>query len=232
MEMYWWILLIIGVVISCIAQIKVSTTFSKYSKAMSASGMNASELARRILNVAGLQHINIISAHGYMGDYYDNKRQVIALSQGVKDSSSISALGVMAHEVGHALQYRDGYLPIKLRNIVGTVTNVMSKLYWPMLLIGIIFDLFWFTGAGYGTTILYIALAMFLATTVFSLVTLPVEFNASRRALSLLRETGALSDEELPKAREVLTAAGLTYVASFVVSAINLLRIIMLLRRD
>ncbi len=229
---YWWLLFLAGIIMSCVAQIKVSTTFSKYSKTMSKSGMNATELCRRILNVAGLEHIEITAVRGQMTDYYDSKNGVIALSDSVRDNTSISALGVMAHEVGHALQYRDNYLPIKVRNAVGVVTNVMSKLYWPMLLIGLIIDIFFYTGTSYGSTFLYIALAMFLFVTLFSLVTLPVEFNASRRAMKLLKETGALTEEELPMAKDVLTAAGMTYVASFVVSALNLLRIIMLLRRD
>ncbi|MBE5735436.1 MAG: zinc metallopeptidase [Clostridiales bacterium] len=229
---YWWLLFIAGIIMSCVAQVKVSTTFTKYSKAMSKSGMNASELARRILNVAGLEHIDIVAVRGQMTDYYDDKNGVIALSDSVRNSTSISALGVMAHEVGHALQYRDNYAPIKVRNAVGMVTNVMSRLYWPMLLIGLILDIFLYTGTSYGTTFLYIALAMFLFVTIFSLVTLPVEFNASNRAMKLLKETGALTEEELPMAKDVLTAAGMTYVASFVVSALNLLRIIMLLRRD
>ncbi len=223
--------MVLGILISCIAQIKVSTTFSKYSTVMCQSGRNATELARLILNAAGLNHIQIIAVRGQMSDYYNHKKGVIALSDGVRDGSSIAALGVMAHEVGHALQYRDGYIPIKIRNVVGTITNVMSKLYLPMLLIGVVLDIFWFTGMGYGTTFLYIALAMFLFTTIFSLVTLPVEFNASRRAIMLLRETGTLTEEELPKAKEVLTAAGMTYVASFVMSAINLMRILLILDR-
>ena len=217
-------LFVFSIILSIVAQVKVNNSYAKYSKVMASSGVTAKELARRVLDVAGLQEIEVVGVRGTMTDYYNHKKGIIALSDGVRDSQSIAGLGIMAHEVGHALQYQAGYFPIKLRNLAVTVSSFYSKLMWPLLLIGLIVDLFLMADVGIG--IMYAVLILYLVTTLVGFITLPVEFDASKRALKLLDSTGTLNGEELRGAKEVLTAAGLTYVASFVLSLVQLLRII------
>jgi len=222
---------IISIVISCYAQTKVSSAYNKYSRVLSKSGITAKVLARQVLDIAGLKDVNITIVSGTMTDYYNHKTRTLALSEGVSDSSSVAALGIALHEVGHALQYKEKYVPIKVRQVLGVVANFMSKSMWILFIAGIILDLFLLTGVMYGTVFINIALTMLVLTTLFTLATLPVEKNASDRAYSLLKETNALDEEELVGAKKVLSAAGFTYMASFIVSVLNLLRFIMLFTR-
>ena len=226
------VLAVFSIVLCIVAQVKGSTSYNKYSKVMAKSGITAKELARRILDTAGLSHVKIARVKGTMTDYYDPKNQIVALSDGVMDSSSVSALGIVAHEVGHALQYKANYAPMKIRSVVITISNVMSKLMWPLLIIGVLLDIFIFANMSVGTIFIEIVLAMFIVTTILSFITLPVEYNASNRALKLLKETNTLDKQELVGATAVLRSAGLTYVASFVMTLVNLLRIIYIFGHD
>ncbi len=230
----WYILLgfaIASILISCYAQGKVSTEYNRYSKVLAKSGITAKVLARQVLDIAGLKHIEVKVVSGTMTDYFDAKNNILALSEGVSDSSSVSALGIAMHEVGHALQYKDNYFPIKLRKFIGIVTNFMSKTMWILLIAGIILDIFILSGVAYGTIFMNIALILLIVATLFELITIPVERNASKRAYALLQETNALDEEEMYGAKKVLSAAGLTYVASFITSVLNLLRILMIFGR-
>lgn len=227
-----WILVIFSIILTCYAQVKVSSNYNRYSKVMAGSGITASVLARQILDIAGLKDIKVVRVSGTMTDYYNHKKKIIALSDGVYDSSSVSALGIVAHEVGHALQYQTGYFPIKLRIFTIFVSNLVSKLLWPMLIIGVLLDIFIVMAVPVGLYLIYGILALFVISTLVSFVTLPVEKNASNRALQILSDMNALDEHELMGAKAVLDSAGLTYVAGFVGSLVNLLRIIFILTRN
>lgn len=220
-------ILIPGIILGLYAQIKVNTTFQKYSTAFAESGKTASEIARMFLDFAGLNDINIIRVKGELTDYYSHSKKVIALSENVYDSSSISALGVACHEVGHALQYKTNYLPIKIRNVIIPICNIASNLLWVLVILGAIFFyspvgiIFWYIGVGvFGLSVLV------------NLITLPCEYNASNRALQLLEQSEILNSEETGYCKKVLYAAGLTYVASLVVSILNLLRLVLAINRN
>ena len=216
----WTILLVIpGLIISIWAQIKVSTTFNKYSKIKTASGLSGHAAARRILDANGLSHVRIEQVHGKLTDHYDPRKNVIRLSESVYYATSPAAIGVAAHEAGHAIQYAKGYSPIKVRAKLITATNIGSALSMPIFFIGLIFAYYPLTIAG---IILYSLVAL------FQLVTLPVEFNASARAMSVLASSGMLNEKELKASRKVLTAAAMTYVAALLTSLLTLLRLLIL----
>lgn len=221
------IILIPGILFATWAQARVKTCFNKWSDVLSSCGLSGEEIARRVLDANGLNHINIRNVNGTLSDYYDPRKQEIALSSGVANSSSIASLGVALHEVGHALQYRDNYLPIKLRNIVIPLCNFTSKMLFPMIIIGLLFNMLLFPGTMFGMVILYISVASFALAVILNLITLPVEYNASRRALQILENDGYLQQEEVEGAREVLNAAALTYVAALIVAILNLLRFVL-----
>ena len=221
------IILLPGIILGIYAQIKVSTTFQKYSTAYAESGKTAAEIARMFLDFAGLQDINIIKVRGELTDYYNHRKKILALSESVYDSCSIAALGVACHEVGHALQYKTKYAPIKIRNVIIPICNIASNMLWIFVILGAIFFyspvgiIFWWIGIGiFGLSVLV------------NLVTLPVEYNASNRALQLLEQSSILTQEETKYAKEVLYAAGLTYVASLVISILNLLRFVLAVNRN
>ena len=216
----WTILLVIpGLIISIWAQIKVSTTFNKYSKMNTAKGLSGHGAARKILDANGLSHVRIEQVHGKLTDHYDPRKNVIRLSESVYHATSPAAIGVAAHEAGHAIQYAKGYSPIKVRAKLVTVTNIGSALSMPLFFIGLIFAYYPLTVAG---IILYSLVAL------FQLVTLPVEFNASARAMSVLSSSGILNENELKASRKVLTAAAMTYVAALLTSLLTLLRLLIL----
>lgn len=230
--MYWdyyilGIILLPGLILAIYAQTKVTSTFNKYSKAISESGKTASEIARMFLDYAGLKDINIIRVRGELTDYYNHRKKVIALSESVYDSASISALGVACHEVGHALQYKTNYLPIKIRNFIIPICNFANNMLWIFIVLGAIFFY-----SNLGIIFWYIGVGVFALSVILNLITLPVEYNASNRALQLLEKSTVLNVEETKCAKEVLYSAGLTYVASLVVSILNLLRLILVLRRN
>ena len=209
------------------ASSKVKTTFDIYSKEYSKRGETGSSIARRVLDEHGLNHIRIERVSGKLQDHYDPKNNVIRLSNGVYDSTSVAALGVALHEVGHAIQYKEGYFPIKLRNAIIPLTNISSRLAMPLILIGILLSSL---GEGY-SVVAYIGVALFGVAVLFQLITLPVEYNASNRAIKQLENTYALDSYELDGAKKVLSAAALTYVASLAVAFSQFLYLLRLVGR-
>ena len=222
MDFKYIILLLVATVFSVWASIKVNTTFKKYSSVRPASGITGAEAARRVLDANGLYNVRIERIPGNLTDHFDPRSNVIRLSESVYGASSASAIGVAAHEAGHAVQYANGYVPLTLRNAIIPVTNIGSRLAMPLILLGILF-------ASAGTQFIYIAyigVACFALSTLFQLLTLPTEFNASRRALDSIESSGLLKGEELSAAGKVLSAAALTYVAALAVSLLQLLRLL------
>ena len=214
-----------ALLIALVAQIKVKTTFHKYAKVMNARGLSGAEVAAKILSSNGVLDVAVQRVSGNLTDHFDPTARVIRLSQSVYDSHSVAAVGVAAHEAGHALQYAEDYFPIRLRAAIIPVTKVGSALSWPLIILGLVFSFGLLVNLG---------IILFSVVTLFQLVTLPVEFNASRCALNILQQQGILAPEELGGARKVLTAAAMTYVAALLVSVMQLLRLIALFsnRRD
>lgn len=219
------ILILPGLLLSIYAEIKVQTTFHKYKQIGSMSGRTAHEVARMFLDCAGLHDIKIIPIKGYLSDYYNYRTKTIGLSESVYNSTSIASIGIACHEVGHAIQYKNNYLPIKIRNTLIPICNFGNSVLWILLLLGMLFFYF-----GDGGIFIDIAIAVFAISTLLNLVTLPVEFNASNRAVELLNSSGTLTQEECMGVKKVLGAAALTYVAAFVVSILNLLRFIIIFK--
>ena len=217
-------LLLPAVILSLWASSKVKSTFNKYSKQYSTAHITGAQAAQRILDANGLSNVRIERISGSLTDNYNPKENVIRLSQSVYDSFSTAAIGVASHEAGHALQYAQEYAPIKIRAAIIPATNIGSKLALPLIIIGIILsrmssDLIAFA---------YVGIICFAVCALFQLVTLPVEFNASHRALKAIEGQGMLSDIELEGSRKVLTAAAMTYVAALAVTLAQLLRFLML----
>lgn len=221
-EFYLYLMLIAAMLFATWAQINVKTTFSKYSKVSNAAGLTGYEAAKMILNANGLSHIKIERVSGELTDHFDPKANVIRLSDGVFSSATASAVGVAAHEAGHAVQHAVGYFPIKVRTAIVPVCQIGSNLAWPLILLGIILSY---------PALATLGVVFFSLATVFQLVTLPCEFNASARALDALKACGHLRENEISAAAKTLRAAALTYVAALAVSLLNLLRIIAMVRR-
>ncbi len=217
-DMYYLILVIPAMIFSMWAQVKVNSTFNKYSKVRTYGGMTGYEAARRILAANGLYNVQVERVSGNFTDHYDPKANVIRLSDSVFASNSVAAVGVAAHEAGHAVQYATQYAPIRLRTAIIPVTNIGSQLSIPLVLIG------FFMGA---QPLVNLGLLLFATVAIFQLVTLPVEFNASRRAVTALDMGGSMNDEELRGVRQVLNAAAMTYVAALAVAVANLLRLVL-----
>ena len=222
----WTILLVIpGFIISLWAQIKVSTTFKKYSKLNTVKGLSGYGAARRILDANGLSHVNIEQVYGELTDHYDPRANVIRLSESVYHATSPAAIGVAAHEAGHAIQHAKNYKPIVVRSKLVPVTNIGSAISMPLFFIGLIFSYY---------PLLIIGIILYSLVSIFQLVTLPVEFDASSRAMRVLESSGILNETELKASRKVLSAAAMTYVAALLTSLLTLLRLIILAngRRD
>lgn len=218
----WYLVLVIpALLLSMFAQAAVKGTFSKYSKLGARSGYTGQSAARRILNQSGLTHIQIERVPGQLTDHYDPKAQVLRLSESTYDSSSIAAIGVAAHEAGHAVQHDEGYLPNQLRGMLVPVAQIGSSFGPYMALFGIVLSLPILTSIG---------IFLFAGAVLFYLVTLPVEFNASHRAIRVLEDQGMLTDQELNGAKKVLSAAALTYVASALVAFASMMRLLLLAR--
>lgn len=216
----WTILLVIpGFLISLWAQSKVSSTFKKYSAMRTYRGYTGYDAARIILDANGLSHVRIEQVAGHLSDHYDPRANVIRLSSSVYSSPSPAAIGVAAHEAGHAIQYAKGYAPIKLRAGLVSITNFSSMLAIPLFFIGLLMA---------SEPLMLAGILLYAAISFFQLVTLPVEFNASSRALAVLSSSGMLNPDELKGAKQVLTAAALTYVAALLTSLLTLLRLILL----
>ena len=220
------------ILLSLWASSNVNSTFNRYAKQLSSRRITGADAARRVLAANGVHGVRIDRVSGNLTDHYDPKTNVIRLSDSVYDSTSTSAIGVACHEAGHAVQYAESYAPIKLRAAIIPITNFGSKLAMPLILLGIVCT---FLGE-LSTMLVYAGIAAFGMSLVFQLVTLPVEFNASRRAMQAIEEANILTAEEQRGARKTLTAAAMTYVAATAVALAQLLRLIMLFggrrRRD
>ena len=217
-----YFLVLIGAVLCMIASANVKSTYNKYAKYRSASGMTGAQAAERILRAAGIYDVRIGHVSGELTDHYNPKTKVVNLSDSVHSASSIAAIGVAAHECGHAIQHARGYVPLNLRSAFVPVANFGSTLAWPLILIGV------FINSQSSQLIINAGIFLFSFAVIFQLITLPVEFNASRRALALLNQNGILGQQELYGTKKVLFAAALTYVASAASAMLQLLRIILL----
>lgn len=222
------LLLLIMILLPIIAQINVKSTFTKYSRVSNSRGLTADQVARMILDSNGLHHIQIEHISGNLSDHFDPQANVVRLSDSCYGQTSVAAIGVAAHECGHACQHAENYTPIVLRSKLVPVTNLCSRLWYFVLLIGVFISSI---AARAGMPFLYASIIMFAAVVVFQIVTLPCEFNASDRALKTLERDGILEMSEVPQAQKVLKAAALTYVASLVTSIIQLLRLLASARR-
>ncbi len=208
-----------ALVLALWAQTRVQSTFKKYSKVLSARRMTGHEAARRILDANGLSNIMINRVSGNLTDHFDPKTNTVNLSESVYDSTSVAAIGVAAHESGHAIQHAVGYTPMKLRAAIIPVTNIGSRLAIPLVLIGVILSFY---------ELAYIGCIFYATVAVFQLVTLPVEFNASNRALNALENTGILGSGEIEGSKKVLSAAAITYVAALATALAQLLRLLVI----
>ena len=208
-------------ILSLWASSNVNSTFRKYSKQYSLRRLTGAEAAQRVLSANGVRDVRIEHVSGNLTDHYDPKSNVIRLSDQVYSNTSTAAIGVACHEAGHAVQYAEGYAPIKLRAAIIPVTNIGSRMALPLILLGLLFSSF-------GDTLIYLGIGCFSLSLVFQLVTLPVEFNASRRALQAIESGNLLTEEEQKGARKTLTAAASTYVAATAVSLAQLVRLLAL----
>ena len=216
-----YILVVIGLVLSLAASAKVNGTFSKYSRTWSRSGITGAEAARQILNANGIYDVTVRQVPGNLTDHFDPRSRTVNLSAAVYGSTSISAIGGAAHECGHVIQDAREYVPLKIRAALVLVANIGSNLAIPLIILGVIIG-------GVGSPLAEIGILMFSLAVLFQLVTLPVEFNASSRALKILGDSRILAEDEVKKAREVLGSAALTYVAAAASSILQLLRLVIL----
>ena len=221
----WWdptyFLVVIGAIICMLASARVKSTFHKYSNRRSMSNLTGAQAAERILYRAGIFDVTIRHVSGSLTDHYDPRNKTLNLSDSVYGSASVAAVGVAAHECGHAIQHQQGYSPLSIRSALVPAANFGSAAAWPLIILGIIFG-------GTGSIFCQIGILFFSAAVLFQLVTLPVEFNASSRAVHMLGNIGILSDQELPYTKKVLKAAALTYVAGAAAAILQLLRLLFL----
>ena len=217
-----YVLVLIGVVICMIASAKMNSTFNKYSRVRSHSGMTGREAAETILRRAGIYDVRVERISGNLTDHYDPRGKVLRLSDATYGQTSVAAVGVAAHECGHAIQHQVGYAPLQIRGALVPAANFGSTIAWPLILLGLFFN------SQMSQVLLNLGILAFSLAVLFQIITLPVEFNASSRALKMLESTGILSHEENKGAKKVLTAAALTYVAALASSILQLLRLIIL----
>lgn len=230
--MFFWdwtfFLLIPGIIVAGYAQAQVSKAYRTYSRVATKNGMSGAEAARRLLDINGLRNVHIEGIAGELTDHYDPRSKVMRLSGGVGGGRSIAAVGVAAHETGHAIQDKEGYWPLKFRNAVVPVCNVASNMAWPLFFIGLIFG----ARSVLGTWLMDVGILLFCVSLVFYIITLPVEFNASSRAVAALTEYQLIAPGEEKGVKKVLRAAALTYVASALMAFLNLVRLLLLRGRD
>ena len=215
-----YLLVIIGAVLCMAASSFVNSTYRKYAAIRSRSGITGAEAATRILRSAGIMDVMVQHVSGNLTDHYDPGKKVLCLSDAVYDSGSVAAIGVAAHECGHAVQHQKGYLPLKIRTALVPAANIGSRLGLPLVIIGLVL--------GLSTTLVQIGIWIFAIAVLFQIVTLPVEFNASNRALVMLENQGIMGTEELGYCKKVLGAAAMTYVAAAASSVLQLLRLVLL----
>ncbi len=213
------VLLIIGMLLSMAASAKLKSTFSTFRRIGSMSGMTGAEAARRILQRAGIYDVQVVPIKGELTDHYDPRTKKVALSEPIYNQSSLAAVGVAAHECGHAVQHATNYAPLSIRSAIVPIANLGSTMAWPLFVLGLIMSF---------RPLLNLGIVLFMGAVLFQLVTLPVEFNASSRALKLLQADGILAEQEVRGARKVLGAAALTYVAALAASVLQLLRLVIL----
>lgn len=222
-NLYYFILVMPMLIFSLIASAKVKSAFNKYSALFSQRGLTGAQAAEEVLKFHGITNVAIQHVSGELTDRYDPKANVIRLSDKVYNSTSVAAIGVACHEAGHAAQYAEGYSPVKVRSVIYPACSIGSKVGFPLAFLGLIFSFDFLVTLG---------IALFGLAVLFQVLTLPVEFNASRRAIKVIDEIGVLRDDEIKGAKKVLSAAALTYVASLAVSLANLLRLVLLSNRN
>ena len=232
--LYWeyylmGIIVLPGIIFAIYAQAKVSSAYSNYSKVLGAKGYTGEQVVRKMLEVNGIEGVEIARINGELTDNYNPRTKVISLSNKVYSGTTIADLGVAAHECGHAIQHAQNYAPMKFRTFVAVLSNVSSRLLWPLVAIGLFLG--FAVNSPYGKIVMWSGIIIFGLSFIFSLITLPVEINASKRALSALVQVEALDEMEVVGAKAVLNAAALTYVASVVVSLLELLRFILIFAR-
>ena len=223
-DMTYLVLVLPCIILSLWASMNVKSTFNKYSDKYSARRITGAQAAQRVLQTNGVSNVRVEKVSGHLTDHFDPRSNVIRLSEQVYDSTSIAAIGVACHEAGHAVQHATQYFPIKLRTAVIPVTNIGSRLAMPLILIGILLSYL----GNFSYTLVYLGIGCFALTLVFELITLPVEFNASHRAIHAIEEYGMLTSDELKGAKKTLKAAALTYIAAAAVTLAQLLRLILL----
>ena len=226
-----YLLLLVAMFFTMWAQSKVNSTYSTYAKVLNRRGYTGADVARQLLFASGINDVEVIPIRGHLTDHYDPRKKVLGLSESVYNSSSVAALGIAAHETGHAVQHDTGYAFLKLRSTLVPVANIGSRLAMPLILIGILF------GAMGNASYFFVDLGIlfFSVSVLFTLVTLPVEFNASNRAIAMLEKNAFLDADEVEPARKVLSAAAMTYVAAAAVAVTQLLRLLFMFggrRRD
>ena len=225
------VLVIPAMILALYAQNKVNSTFKKYSRVASRSGMTGAQAARRLMELNGIYDVSIERVSGNLTDHYDPSKKVLRLSDSVYSDTSVAAIGVAAHETGHAIQHARGYVPLTLRTVMVPLANLGSTLSMPLIFLGILFSF----SSRMGNSMINLGILLFGLSVVFTIITLPVEFNASRRAVACLGDSGILYDEEIGGVKKVLSAAAMTYVASTAVALANFLRLIIIFggrRRD
>ena len=217
-----YFLVLIGVVLSLLASGKVKSTFARFSQMRNSRGITGAEAAERVLRGAGIYDVRVEHIAGNLTDHYDPRSKVLRLSDSVYGSTSVAAVGVAAHECGHAIQHAKGYAPLKLRSAIVPVANFGAKIAWPLILIGLLFT------SETSSLLINLGIIAFSFAVLFQLVTLPVEYNASNRAIRVIADTGLMQGEEIKAAKKVLSAAALTYVAGAATAILQLLRILIL----
>lgn len=215
-----YFLVIIGALLSLAASARVKSTFAKYSRVRSLSGMTGAQAAEKILHSAGIYDVAVQYVNGNLTDHYDPRDKTLKLSDSVYGQSSVAAIGVAAHECGHAIQHNHGYVPLRLRTAIVPAANIGATISWPLILIGLFI--------GHSQMFIDLGIILFSCAVLFQIVTLPVELNASARAVKILDETGILYGEEVTHTKKVLGAAALTYVAAAAASILQLLRLVLL----
>ena len=231
------VVLIPAIIFAIVAQAKVKSCYNQYSQVTSSQNLTAHEIAEKVLKSKGIDEVVVKKIGGELTDYYSDKDKTVALSQGVYDSNSLAAIGIALHEVGHAIQYSEGYKMIYVRNIMIKTSNIASVLLWPLVIIGLIFNFAVLDGGIVGNVCLWAGIGFFGISILLNLVTLPVEYNASKRAKDIIASQNILTKPEQEGVAEVLNSAAMTYVASLVVSIFYLLRFLLVVvlnsrRRD
>lgn len=219
------IVMIPGIILGVWAQVKVHSTFNKYNNVETKSGKPANKFARYMLDSAGYSDININHINGELTDNFNPKTNTVSLSSSTYNKSSISAIGVSAHEIGHVMQHKQNYAPIKLRNFLVPVINITGFFVWPLILIGLILEMIYYVTLA--DVLIYIGIGIYALNTIFCLITLPIELNASKRACKMLVSTGEMDMQEINGVKKVLSAAAWTYVASLITSILSLLRLLL-----